>query len=198
MTIQKYLNILQNDGIIITNTDTVPAIICNGLSQKAVKKIYDVKKRNINKAIAIFCPDIATADEFVEINQCNKLVFTKLADAAITLILPQKANSILADNLNKNNQTIGVRIPNNDFLKELMHLAKFPLAATSANISSQDLKIENIEKDFNLKVDLIDLKDDLIRQTSSIFQIISEDNIKTLRKGDISDIDLKKIFNYYL
>ena len=77
----------------------------------------------------------------------------------------------MAKSINLLNKTIGLRIPDHNFLHEVMSQGDFPLAATSANISNESIDLDNINSNFDSKVQLIDLeKDALVKQASSIFK----------------------------
>lgn len=186
-SIKNYLKILNNDGIIITATDTVPAIICNALSSLAVKKIYNLKQRDNKKPIAIFCANIAMAKEFFIIDEPVEHILRIFAPGAITLILQPMQNTNLAKNLNLQDDTIALRIPNNKFLQELMLTSNTPIAATSANLSGQTMTIKEINDYFTDRVDLIELDNQTTElNASSIFKILTKDNVLELRKGPIS------------
>ena len=51
--LNKIKEILDNDGVIIFPTDTVYGIACNCFSEKAIKKVFDIKKRPENKPINV-------------------------------------------------------------------------------------------------------------------------------------------------
>ncbi|MBT4921836.1 MAG: threonylcarbamoyl-AMP synthase [Rickettsiales bacterium] len=192
--IKNYIEILSNNGIIITSTDTVPAIICNALSDVAVKKIYNIKQRDFTKPIAIFCANIAMAEQYLTINQANLCVLDQFAPGPITLILEPKSNSNISQNLNMHGNTIGLRVPKNEFLQELMLQSNMPLAATSANLSNKVMTLDEVANYFINQVDLIDLDGQLkTHDTSSIFDIKNSANIKELRPGPISIKNIKEI-----
>ncbi len=184
--IDKYKNILENDGVIITETDTVPAIICNALSENAVKKIYTIKQREAKKPLAIFCSDIKMARSYLHFDKINQAVIKHYCPGPITLIFEKKAGAGLAPSLNLNNNTIGLRIPNHKFLLELLKKTKQPLAATSANISNVTLNPTNIKQTFDGLVEFIGLDETKeIYMASSVFAIKGT-KIELLRSGPIS------------
>ena len=184
--IDKYKNILLHDGVVITETDTVPAIICNALSEKAVKKIYNIKQRSSKKPIAIFCSNIEMAENYLNVDNVNSAVLEHLCPGPLTLVLDRLQNNDLAASLNLNNDSIGLRIPNHKFLLTLIGQLGFPLAATSANISDKILDINKIKQTFSGLVDVIDIDESKnINTTSSIFSI-NKGKVSMLRDGPIS------------
>ena len=155
--IKNYTKILKQGGVVIISTDTVPAIICNGLSDVAVKNIYEIKQRSYSKPIAVLCPNIAMSQKYLEINKASMAVLKAFSPGPITLVLKSQENSKLSKYLNLNRKNIGLRIPNHSFLIDLMVSCGFPLAATSANISNALLSYEAIESNFRNKVNYINI-----------------------------------------
>ena len=126
--------LLGDDEIIAFPTDTVYGIGGNLYSYQAIKKLYQVKTRSHQKAIAVL---IGNFDQL-------SLVITKLSPVAanlaakywpgaLTLIVPKLEG--LPDNLSPF-PTVGIRMPDHWFALELINSVG-PLATTSANISGQ-------------------------------------------------------------
>jgi len=191
--VDKYKNILLNDGVIITETDTVPAIICNALSEKAVKKIYNIKQRSSKKPIAIFCSSIEMAEDYLHIDQANANVLKSLCPGPITLILDKLQNNNLAESLNLNNASIGLRIPNHKFLLTLIKHLEFPLAATSANISNLELDITKIKQTFSGLVDIIEIDENKKTNTTSSIFAINKGKVNMLRDGPVSQATVEDL-----
>ena len=191
--IDKYKNILLHDGVVITETDTVPAIICNALSEKAVKKIYNIKQRSSKKPIAIFCSSIEMAENYLNVDNANSAVLEHLCPGPLTLVLDRLQNNDLAASLNINNDSIGLRIPNHKFLLALIGRLGFPLAATSANISNEALELNKIKQTFSGLVDNIEIDENKnINTTSSIFSI-NKGKVSMLRDGPISQATVEDL-----
>jgi L-threonylcarbamoyladenylate synthase len=112
---------------------------------------------------------------------------SKFWPGPLTMILKIRPNS-LANNFNKLNDTVGIRIPNHPIALELLRLAKFPLAVTSANISGNDPNVtfNQAKNSIGEKLDfLIDGSESLIGVASAVVDITDEKNLKIIREGTV-------------
>ena len=64
--IEKVVNVLLKDGIIIYPSDTVYALGCSILSKKAMKRIYKIKKINHNKPLTMICANQKEVQEYTQ------------------------------------------------------------------------------------------------------------------------------------
>lgn len=134
----KSLNLLLNGEPIILPTDTVYGLLCRYDSKSAVEKIYKLKGRDRNKPLILLGYDWKALKKFATgtRNITLQKMIKKEWPGAFTIILP--ASKKVPRFLNKGFKTIGLRVPNNKFLLNL--LKKCPgqvLASTSANLSGQ-------------------------------------------------------------
>ena len=151
--IDKIINILENDGIIAIPTDTIYGLIGNPESKLAVEKVYKVKNRDYSKKLSIF------------LNDRNKIKDICITNEKIDNFIQNelKNNTIILEKRNKNylnlisNEFLGIRIPDNKFLIELLTKYQKPVFATSVNISGEKpcLTYQEVFEKFNDKVDLI-------------------------------------------
>ena len=134
MCIPTAAGLLANDEIIAFPTDTVYGIGGNLYSFEAIQKLYQVKSRSHQKAIAVL---IGNFDQLSLITKKLSPIAARLASrywpGALTLILPKLEG--LPDNLSPF-PTAGIRMPDYWFTLELLNTVG-PLATSSANISGQ-------------------------------------------------------------
>ncbi|MFY9462152.1 MAG: L-threonylcarbamoyladenylate synthase [Candidatus Sungiibacteriota bacterium] len=149
--------ILRRGGVVIGPSDTVYGIYANATDEKAVKKIFKIKKRAPEKALPIFVKDIAAARRLAYIDDRKARFLEKVWPGPATVVFhhKEKLPRVLTGGLN----TIGIRIPANPFLSELLARIDFSLAQTSANISGRApiLSIEELEGGELRKTKLVDL-----------------------------------------
>ena len=191
--IENCLKILKNGGIIITPTDTIYGIICDAGNTQAVEKIYQIKRRQYNKPLTIFSNCHQNIEKIALINPQEKNIIDNLMPGALSLIMNLKENHLISPNVNQNDRTISVRIPNNQFLLKILDQIPF-LASTSVNISGQNnlTNIDQITQQFNQKVDLVINCGTIDNKASTIVKIIDGD-IKILREGAILQQQITKI-----
>ena len=156
--LEKVNDILKNDGVIAYVTDTVWGLGCLPSSEKAVKRIYEIKHRDGKK------PLILMSDEFYNLfdylkqpieKEAQKLI-KKFFPGALTLVLEKSEKT--PDFITSGLTTVGVRIPdNNTFAQICRNIEGRVLATTSANLSgtSPALTYDEAIKYIGDKVDLV-------------------------------------------
>ncbi|MDL2322880.1 threonylcarbamoyl-AMP synthase [Bacteroidales bacterium OttesenSCG-928-A17] len=131
--IKKACEILNKGGIILYPTDTIWGIGCDATNEEAVKRIYDLKQRSDSKSMLVLIDSPAKLNYYV--NDIPDIAYDliELSDKPLTLIYSGARN--LASNLIASDGSIGIRITNETFSKELCRRFRKPLVSTSANIS---------------------------------------------------------------
>lgn len=187
-------NIIKKGGIVIFPTETVYGIGTNGLDEEAVKKLYEVKDRLLNKPISLLVSNFDMINQVAkDITEMEYKIMKNFFPGPLTIILNKK--SCVPDILTANGNTVGIRMPDNEIALKLIELSGVPIATPSANISGRPsgIDIEDIKKDFEGKVDLfIDSGKSKIGNGSTIVKV--EDNeIKILRQGIITKEQIEDI-----
>ena len=177
--------ILDNDGVIIFPTDTVYGIACNCFSEKAIKKVFDIKKRPENKPINVLSNNLDKIKLVSKnISEKEEFLINKYMPGALTIILDK--NEKVSDILTAGLDTIGVRIPKNNISLRILENVSYPLATTSANISgdSAGIKISDFLKEFDGVVDaIIDGGETDLKVASTIVRVESDNKLKIIREG---------------
>ncbi len=185
--LNKIKEILDNDGVIIFPTDTVYGIACNCFSEKAIKKVFDIKKRPENKPINVLSNNLDKIKLVSKnISEKEKFLIDKYMPGALTIILDK--NEKVSDILTAGLDTIGVRIPKNNISLRILENVSYPLATTSANISgdSAGIKITDFLKEFDGVVDaIIDGGETDLKVASTIVRVESDNKLKIIREGTL-------------
>lgn len=195
----KYINlkepaqIIQEGGIVIFPTETVYGIGVNGLNETAIKKLYEVKQRPVNKPISLLVNSIEMIEKVAkDITEIEYDLIKRFLPGPLTIVLKKK--DIVPDIVTAGFDTIGIRMPENEIALKLIEYAGVPIATPSANISGRPsgTNLKAIMKDFNDKVDyFIDGGISKIGVASTIVQVVN-DNPYILRKGKISEEQIKE------
>ena len=185
--LKQTAKIIKNGGIVVFPTETVYGIGTNGLDKVAIKKLYEIKKRPLEKPISLLVSNIKMIEDLVEdITDIEYKLIKEFFPGPLTIILKKK--NIVPDILTANKETVGIRIPDNDIALKLIEYAKTPIATTSANISGNKsgTNIEDIKNGFKDKVDCyIDGGKSKLGIGSTIVQVV--DGVpKILREGSIT------------
>ena len=183
--LEELNNILENDGVIIFPTDTVYGIGCNCYSEKAIEKIFEIKKRAKNKPIGILTDSVDKIKTVAKVSNKEEELINKYMPGALTIILDKKEKT--PDVLTSGLQTIGVRIPNDEIALKILEKFQYPLATTSANESGEEagIEVEDFMNYFDGKVDaIIDGGPTKIQVASTIIRV-DNNELKVLREGTL-------------
>ena len=155
---EKINEILKNDGVIAFVTDTVWGVGCLPNSEKAVKKIYEIKHREAKKPLILMSYDIYPLFDYVKqpIEKEAQKLIKKYFPGALTLVLAKSEKT--PDYMTSNLPTVGIRVPDNEtFANICKNIEGGVLATTSANISGEPpaLNYEETIKYIGDKVDLV-------------------------------------------
>jgi L-threonylcarbamoyladenylate synthase len=133
--INQAVKVLTEGGIILYPTDTIWGIGCDATNEKAVSRIYNIKKRNDVKSLIILLASLSQLDRYVQ--QVPEIAWElfEVADKPLTVILPGAKN--LAQNVVAKDNSIGIRIVQDEFCKKMIEKFKKPVVSTSANISGE-------------------------------------------------------------
>ena len=159
--IKETVAALQQQKIILYPTDTVWGIGGDATDAAVVKKIYQLKQREDNKALIVLVNSEAMLKSYVESIPEAALSFLN-SDRPTTIIYPQGIG--FATNLLGEDSSIGIRIPDHSFCLELITQFGKPIISTSANISGNPTPktFDSIENEILDGVDyVVPLKEDM-------------------------------------
>ena len=126
------LDTIRDGDVVAFPTDTVYGVGADAFSQEAILKLFDVKGRDFNKAIAVLVGDLEQVSLLTgELPHSAKMLISRFWPGGLTLIV--KKLSGLPEALSPNSN-IGLRMPNHPVALELLKRYG-PLATTSANLS---------------------------------------------------------------
>lgn len=131
----KTLEVLKTGGIILYPTDTIWGIGCDATNEKAVERIYQIKKRSGQKSMLVLLDNAGKIPSYVNKMPDIAWDLIDLADKPLTIIYPQAKN--LAKNLIASDGSIGIRITKDPFTQKLIERFRKPIVSTSANISGE-------------------------------------------------------------
>ena len=134
---KEIINTLNNGGVIAYVTDTVWGLGCLPDNEKAVKKIYEIKKREAQKPLILMSNEIYNLLDYVKpIPKVGQQLIKKYFPGALTIVTDKSDKT--PDYITSNLSTVGIRIPNNKVFKEICEIIpNHVLATTSANLSHQ-------------------------------------------------------------
>ena len=186
--------ILTRGGVGVIPTDTVYGLCTNALNREGVKRIYRIKRRDIKKPLVLFVKDKGEIEKFGVVNDVAKKLIDNFIPGPITIVLKRKEGTPKISL--KDIDTIGIRIPDEEFVINLLKSLDFPLVTTSANISSRPTPKDtsSLKEFFSGIVDFIVDGGERSGSPSTVVSIIG-DEVKILREGRIKREEIFKILN---
>lgn len=141
--IEQCLEVLKRGGTILYPTDTIWGIGCDATNAEAVDKIYALKKRSEEKALICLVSDERMLERYVETVPETAFDIMEFSNKPTTIIYDKPLR--VAENLVASDDTLGIRVVNDDFCQKLIRRMRRPLVSTSANISGEPT-VESFEQ----------------------------------------------------
>ena len=133
--IEKCLEILHQGGVILYPTDTVWGIGCDAVNSTSVERIYTIKRRNEARAMLILVSDFEMLTAYVDAVPDVAVQLIKEATRPLSIIYSKAKN--LATNLIASDGSIGIRVVQEPFCRQLIKALGQPIVSSSANISGE-------------------------------------------------------------
>jgi len=131
--IEKCLETLETGGLILYPTDTVWGIGCDATNEKAVEKIYKLKRRSDEKAMIVLVADERDIMQHVAAPDLSLFDYLDKATRPTTVVYEGALG--FAENIVANDGSIAIRICKDEFCRPLIKRFRKPIVSTSANIS---------------------------------------------------------------
>lgn len=184
MDFTKALEILHSGGTILYPTDTIWGIGCDATNPEAIKKIFDIKKREQNKSLIILVESEKRLQDIVDVPEMAWQIID-LSEKPVTIVYENPKN--LPKELLAEDGSVGIRIVKNDYCKKLISKLNKPLVSTSANLSGQKspMKFSDTSEEIKNAVDYIveDIHDKVSEFSgSSVIKVWNNNQIKILRE----------------
>ena len=186
--IRRAVETMRKGGVILYPTDTVWGIGCDATNAEAVKRVYAIKQRDDSKAlICLVDSDARMQRYFRQVPDVAWQLIDSLKEGdtkPTTLILDGAVN--LAENLIAEDGSVGIRITQEPFSKELCYRFQKAIVSTSVNISGQPAaqNFRDIDPEIIKKVDYVcwsRRQEHKPHQPSSIIKLTSSGIVKIIR-----------------
>lgn len=143
--IQQAVQSLKKGNVIIFPTDTVYAMGCDLYNKKALKKLADLKGIKLKKAqFSIICSDMSDISKYtIHMDRPTFKLMNKALPGPFTFIL--NATNDIPRLFDTNRKEIGVRIPDNNIVQEIVRELGNPIATTSLHDDEDEIKDYFIE-----------------------------------------------------
>ena len=183
--VEKALEILRKGRVIVYPTDTIWGIGCDATNETAVRRIYEIKKRQDSKSMIILVADERDVLKYVAAPDPAVFDFIESQTRPVTIIFEHALG--MPGNLVAEDGSIAIRIVRDEFCRHLIKRLRKPIVSTSANISgeSSPKNYSEVSDDIKMAVDhIVKWKQDDTSQAQPS-QIIKWDNdgTRTILRG---------------
>ncbi len=137
--VARAAEVLRAGGLILYPTDTVWGLGCDATNPDAVNRIYRLKRSENKKSMLVLCSSTDMVVRYVDRAPGIAFEVMELATRPLTLILPGATG--VAENLIPEEGTLGVRVPDHEFCRQLLRTLGRPIVSTSANISGAETPV---------------------------------------------------------
>lgn len=178
--ISEAVKVLADGGVILYPTDTVYGLGANIFDNKAVKKVFEIKRRNLLKPLSILVRDVETISLVAKVSRDQKEILNNFLPGPYTFILNKR--KIVPRAITGGSTHVGVRVPDNQLACSLSKI--FPITTTSANLSDEEVLptpeeiLEQLERDVDLVIDVGRLNS---KKASSVIDLTTP-NPRIIRK----------------
>ena len=134
--IEKIVSVLRDGGIIVYPTDTLYGIGCDALNVRAVEKICALKGINPQKSnLSIICNDLSDISEYAKVDTPTFKLMKRNLPGPFTFILPTTSS---LPKIYKNKKTVGIRVPDNNIIRQIVAQLGNPVLSTSIKDDEHD------------------------------------------------------------
>ncbi len=199
-TIDIAVNALEKGQLVFMATETVYIAGVDATNPEAVKKLVSFKNRPFGKPFSVGVTDISMAEKYVVLNKTAKDLYKRFLPGPVTVV--STGTHKVADGVEAENGTLGIRIPNYKFFQEVCKKFNKPITATSANASYQrrPYKLSDILDNISVKqkklIDLmIDAGELAHNEPSTVIDTTLDDTPVILRQGEIKLKDTNEVLS---
>lgn len=133
--IKQALDVLYKGGVILYPTDTVWGIGCDATNSEAVKRVYEIKKRVDSKAMLVLVDSPAKLNYYVKDVPPIAWDLMELTTKPLTIVYEGARN--LAPELLAEDGSVGIRVTDEEFSRQLCFRFRKAIVSTSANVSGE-------------------------------------------------------------
>jgi len=185
--IAQAVEVLQHGGVICYPTDTMYGIGCDIFNQKAIKRVYQIKRRPKDKPFSFMCASLTNISMFGHVGNTAYRLMRKNLPGPYTFVL--SGTKLVPKIMLTKQKTVGIRVPDNPICLAIIEALGNPVLNTSALLEEDDPPVcSSLDADclFGKQVDLIIDGGEIVPAPSTVISLLTEQpEILRQGKGDI-------------
>lgn len=153
--VNEAIEVLADGGVVLYPTDTVYGLAANIFDNKAVRRVFEIKKRSYLKPLSILVSDLSAINLVARISNSQREIISSYLPGPYTFILNKQ--KIVPRAVTSGSEYVGVRIPNCRIACDMAKI--FPITTTSANLSDREVLptpseiLDQLNQDVDLVID---------------------------------------------
>ncbi len=154
--VKKAARIIKDGGLVAFPTETVYGLGADALNEEAVRKIFEVKGRSLDKPLSILIGNKEELSKYIQgIPKAAEILIERFWPGPLTLIF--RASLFMPDIIRGTNNTIGIRMPDCKIARKIIQASGVPLACPSANLSGSPspTKASEVAKNLGERITLL-------------------------------------------
>jgi L-threonylcarbamoyladenylate synthase len=199
--LEQAVRLIKKGEVVVCPTDTGYAFSANALDTRAVARVFHLKGRSFSNPIHIAVGSIEQAGDYASVDKVARFLADHYLPGALTLVMRKKETvpSMLVAGMD----SVGIRIPDNEVMLQLIKMTGFPLTTTSANVSGRPTpySVDEIINQLGDSIDEVALILDQgplrVRDLSTIVDLtVSPPQL--IRQGLISWLEIREVLKRFL
>ncbi len=186
--INKVVQVLKRDGVVVYPTDTNYGIGCDIMNKKAIERIYQLKQRDKSKPFSFICSGLNNISLYAKVSNYAYKTMRRLLPGPYTFIL--EGSRLVPKIMLTKRKTAGIRVPKNNICLALVEQLGNPIITTSATMPDGSVLNDAslIHDVFKHRIDVVIDGDIVPGKPSSVISLIN-DEPEVLREG-LGDISI--------
>ncbi|WP_028317780.1 L-threonylcarbamoyladenylate synthase [Desulfobulbus elongatus] len=185
--IGQAVEVLLHGGVICYPTDTMYGIGCDIFNQKAVKRVYQIKRRPKDKPFSFMCASLTNISQYGHVGNTAYRLMRKNLPGPYTFVL--SGTKLVPRIMLTKQKTVGIRVPAHPICLALLEALANPLLNTSASLEEDEEPVctcHDVDRLFGRQVDLIIDGGEIVPAPSTVISLLTEPpEVLRVGKGDI-------------
>ena len=186
--VEKSTDVLQKGGVLVYPTDTIYGLGGDPFQPATVERIYKIKGRDFQNPIHVLIGSLEMLNQLVDnVPDVVQKLMRAFWPGPLTIIF--KAKTSVQGRFLASDHTIGVRLPDHAFCRQLSTAFGKPILSTSANLSGGEnpLSLEEVPAEIQQLVDLLVDERRLQQSAPSTIVKVSNRHVRLIREGAIPE-----------
>jgi L-threonylcarbamoyladenylate synthase len=188
----KAVATLRSGGVIAMPSDTLYALCAVASDDEAVRRVFAIKGREVDKALLLFVSDLAVAQEIGVFDESAVRLARRFWPGPLTIVVPRVDGF---DSLAlAGGDTLGLRVPDHAIALAVLHELGAPCTATSANLSGglDPVSAQEVRSQIGEAIDLIIDGGDCPVGVASTIVDCTDGEPRVLRQGVVTEASIRE------